>query len=62
MGTGLAGGFASGFNHPLAGFDHFLAMVSVGLWGAFLGRPLGRFAPAVGVGCVAQRWVPGPVR
>jgi urease accessory protein len=40
MGTGLAGGFASGFNHPLAGFDHFLAMVSVGLWGAFLGRPL----------------------
>jgi urease accessory protein len=40
MGTGLAGGFASGFNHPLAGFDHLLAMVSVGLWGAFLGRPL----------------------
>src|SRR4029077_1196510 len=30
MGTGLAGGFASGFDHPLAGFDHFLAMVSVG--------------------------------
>jgi urease accessory protein len=40
MGTGLAGGLASGFNHPLAGFDHFLAMVSVGLWGACLGRPL----------------------
>jgi urease accessory protein len=40
VGTGLAGGFASGFNHPLAGFDHLLAMVSVGLWGAFLGRPL----------------------
>ena len=40
MGTGLAGGFAAGFNHPLAGFDHLLAMVSVGLWGAFLGRPL----------------------
>src|SRR3984893_8819837 len=40
MGTGLAGGFASGFDHPLAGFDHLLAMVSVGLWGAFLGRPL----------------------
>jgi urease accessory protein len=39
-GTGLAGGFASGFNHPLAGFDHLLAMVSVGLWGALLGRPL----------------------
>jgi urease accessory protein len=40
VGTGLAGGFASGFNHPLAGFDHLLAMVAVGLWGAFLGRPL----------------------
>ncbi len=26
--------------HPLTGFDHMLAMVSVGLWGAFLGRPL----------------------
>lgn len=39
-GTGLAGGFVSGFLHPLSGFDHLLAMVSVGLWGAFLGRPL----------------------
>ena len=39
-GTGLAGGFASGFTHPLTGPDHLLAMVSVGLWGAFLGRPL----------------------
>jgi urease accessory protein len=39
-GTGLPGGFVSGFMHPLSGFDHMLAMVSVGLWGAFLGRPL----------------------
>ena len=39
-GTGLAGGFAAGFFHPLSGLDHMLAMVSVGLWGAFLGRPL----------------------
>lgn len=39
-GTGLAGGFGSGFLHPFSGFDHLLAMVSVGLWGAFLGRPL----------------------
>ena len=39
-GTGLPGGFMSGFLHPLSGFDHMLAMVSVGLWGAFLGRPL----------------------
>lgn len=39
-GTGLPGGFVTGFIHPLSGFDHLLAMVSVGLWGAFLGRPL----------------------
>ncbi len=40
MGTGLPGGFPSGFVHPLSGADHMLAMVSVGIWGAFLGRPL----------------------
>lgn len=39
-GTGLAGGFAAGFSHPFGGADHLLAMVSVGLWGAFLGQPL----------------------
>lgn len=39
-GTGLAGGFLAGLLHPLTGFDHALAMVAVGLWGAFLGRPL----------------------
>ncbi len=39
-GTGLPGGFKSGFLHPLTGFDHMLAMVCVGIWGAFLGRPL----------------------
>lgn len=39
-GTGLAGGFGSGFVHPFSGFNHLLAMVSVGLWGAFLGPPL----------------------
>lgn len=36
--TGLAGGFASGFMHPLLGWDHVAAMVAVGLWGAVLGR------------------------
>lgn len=40
MGTGLAGGFESGIRHPFSGADHLLAMVSVGLWGAFLGKPL----------------------
>ncbi len=39
-GTGLAGGFNMGFAHPLTGFDHLLAMICVGLWGAVLGRPL----------------------
>jgi urease accessory protein len=34
-----AGGFASGFMHPLTGPDHALAMIAVGLWGAQLGRP-----------------------
>ena len=36
---GVAGGFVSGFLHPIAGPDHVIAMVAVGLWGAFLGRP-----------------------
>lgn len=40
IGTGLPGGVASGFRHPFTGWDHLLAMVSVGIWGAFLGRPL----------------------
>ena len=35
----LAGGFAGGFMHPLFGPDHVVAMVAVGLWGAFLGVP-----------------------
>lgn len=39
-GTGLVGGFVAGVTHPLSGPDHMLAMISVGLWGAFLGRPL----------------------
>jgi urease accessory protein len=47
MGTGLPGGFVSGFIHPFSGIDHLLAMVSVGLWGAFLGRPLIYVLPVV---------------
>jgi urease accessory protein len=46
-GTGLAGGFVSGFLHPLSGADHMLAMVAVGLWGAFLGRPLVYVLPVI---------------
>ena len=36
---GEAIGFASGFEHPISGLDHILAMVAVGLWGAQLGAP-----------------------
>lgn len=35
----IAGGFSSGFVHPINGWDHVLAMVAVGIWGAQLGRP-----------------------
>ena len=34
-----SGGLVSGFEHPISGLDHVLAMVSVGLWGAQLGAP-----------------------
>jgi urease accessory protein len=38
---GAQGGFGSGFEHPLTGADHFLAMFAVGLWGAQMGgRPV----------------------
>lgn len=45
--AGLAGGFASGVMHPILGFDHVLAMVAVGLWGAFLGAPALWLLPVV---------------
>lgn len=35
----MGGGLAEGFWHPLTGFDHLLAMLSVGIWGAELGAP-----------------------
>lgn len=45
--AGLAGGFLSGFLHPLAGPDHIVAMVAVGLWGAILGQPALWLLPVV---------------
>lgn len=36
---GEAIGFVSGFEHPISGFDHIIAMVAVGIWGAQLGLP-----------------------
>lgn len=38
-GEGVGGGLVTGFLHPILGWDHVAAMVAVGLWGAFLGRP-----------------------
>ena len=46
-GAGLAGGFSSGFMHPILGWDHVIAMVAVGLWGAFLGNPAIWILPVV---------------
>ena len=36
---GEAYGLLSGFQHPISGLDHVLAMIAVGLWGAQLGAP-----------------------
>lgn len=44
---GIAGGFASGFMHPILGWDHVVAMFAVGLWGAFLGTPAIWLLPVV---------------
>lgn len=38
-GGGEAAGLLSGLSHPVSGWDHILAMVAVGLWGAQLGAP-----------------------
>ena len=46
-GGAIAGGLASGFAHPLGGLDHVVAMVAVGLWGAFLGAPAVWLLPVV---------------
>lgn len=39
VGGEAAGGFVTGLQHPVSGFDHILAMIAVGLWGAQLGAP-----------------------
>ncbi len=44
---GIAGGFISGFSHPILGWDHVVAMVAVGLWGAFLERRATWLLPVV---------------
>jgi urease accessory protein len=46
-GEGVVGGFLGGFEHPIFGLDHLVAMVAVGLWGAFLGTPAIWLLPVV---------------
>ncbi len=36
---GEAASFRTGFQHPISGLDHVVAMIAVGLWGAQLGAP-----------------------
>src|SRR5437899_602305 len=45
--TGVAIDFMGGFMHPIFGPDHVVAMVAVGLWGAFLGAPAIWLLPVV---------------
>lgn len=45
--------FASGFSHPLFGWDHILAMVAVGLWAAQLGGRSIYAVPATFVGLMS---------
>ena len=44
---GQAAGLVTGFGHPWSGFDHVLAMIAVGIWGAQLGAPAVWLLPVV---------------
>lgn len=45
--NGIAHGIWHGLQHPVSGWDHLVAMVAVGLWGAFLGRQAMLLLPVV---------------
>lgn len=45
--VGFGDSLVAGLLHPVLGPDHLLAMVAVGLWGAFLGRPAIWLLPVV---------------
>ena len=49
-GHDLTWSFSSGFDHPLSGWDHLLAMLAVGLWAARLGGRARWFVPLAFVG------------
>lgn len=46
-GSGTTSGFLSGFMHPILGWDHVIAMIAVGIWGAFLSKPAIWILPVV---------------
>lgn len=48
--VGSVAGFAAGFNHPIGGLDHILAMVAVGILAAQLGGRAIWIVPATFVG------------
>jgi urease accessory protein len=50
---GHGSGFAGGFAHPLAGLDHVLAMLAVGLWAALRGGAARLVWPAAFVAALA---------
>lgn len=63
-GHGLETGFATGFMHPLTGWDHLLVMLSLGIWAARRPAAQGWQLPVVFVGemalaaSVAMTWLP----
>jgi len=62
-GAGIPHGFLHGFEHPLSGWDHLLAMFAVGLWAAQRGGravwalPLTFVAAMVAAGAIAMSGV-----
>lgn len=44
--------FTAGFNHPITGADHILAMLAVGFWAAQLGQPALWAMPSTFITCM----------
>jgi len=58
-GIGPGPGFFNGFNHPIGGFDHILAMVAVGIWASQTGGKAVRAVPATFVGIMLLGYILG---
>ena len=54
-----ADGIATGFSHPLGGWDHLLAMLAIGLWAAQLGGRACWRVPATFAGVMALAAIAG---